>query len=181
MYGSRPGWYFEPGKHGGTWNDIAIHAMDYIPWATGLRFVTVNAARGWNAFAEAAPHFQDAAQAMLTMDNGCGVLGDVSYFAPDSMGYSMPWYWRMTFWGRKGVAEACSTSKKVMLGLQGEKEVQLLDPPAGSPDGYLNAFLADVAGRPDPEALNTEVVLRATRQTLLAQRAADQGLREVAV
>ena len=27
----RPGWYFEPGKHGGTINDIGIHAFDFVP------------------------------------------------------------------------------------------------------------------------------------------------------
>ncbi|MEI9897337.1 MAG: Gfo/Idh/MocA family oxidoreductase [Chthoniobacter sp.] len=33
--GSRPGWYFEEGKHGGTINDIGIHAFDFVPWMTG--------------------------------------------------------------------------------------------------------------------------------------------------
>ena len=36
-YGQRPGWYFEPGKHGGTINDIAIHAFDILPWLLGAR------------------------------------------------------------------------------------------------------------------------------------------------
>jgi predicted dehydrogenase len=34
-YGTRAGWYFEPGQQGGTINDIAIHAIDLIPWLTG--------------------------------------------------------------------------------------------------------------------------------------------------
>jgi len=32
VWGTRPAWYFEPGMHGGTLNDIAIHALDFIPW-----------------------------------------------------------------------------------------------------------------------------------------------------
>ena len=36
-YGTRPGWYFEPGKHGGTINDIAIHAVNAVPRITGRR------------------------------------------------------------------------------------------------------------------------------------------------
>ena len=99
MLGKRPGWYFEEGKHGGTINDLAIHAIDCLPWITGLEFETANAARCWNAFAPEYPHFHDGAQMMLTMDNGCGVLGDVSYFMPDKAGYSLPFYWRYTFWG----------------------------------------------------------------------------------
>ncbi|MEZ4683286.1 MAG: hypothetical protein R2932_54665 [Caldilineaceae bacterium] len=31
MLDTRAAWYFEPGKHGGTINDIAIHAVDAIP------------------------------------------------------------------------------------------------------------------------------------------------------
>ena len=35
LLGSRPGWYFEQGKHGGTIADIGIHAIDALPWVTG--------------------------------------------------------------------------------------------------------------------------------------------------
>ena len=48
----------------------AIHAIDCLPWITGLEFESVNAARCWNAFAPEFPHFHDGAQMMLTMDNG---------------------------------------------------------------------------------------------------------------
>ena len=68
--GSRAKWYFEPGKHGGTITDIGIHAIDALPWMTGLEFVTINAARCWNAFAPEFPHFEDGGQMMLTMNNG---------------------------------------------------------------------------------------------------------------
>lgn len=97
-YDSRPKWYFEKGQHGGTLNDIAVHAIDYIRWATGLEFASINAARNWNAALAQAPDFKNAAQAMLTLQNDCGVLGDVSYLSPDGFGYRFPHYWRMTFW-----------------------------------------------------------------------------------
>jgi predicted dehydrogenase len=177
--GARPGWYFEPGKHGGTINDIGIHAFDFIPWATGLRFTRVTAARCWNAFLPDCPHFRDGAQVMLCMENGCGVLGDVSYFAPDSMGYTSPFYWRMTFWGRTGVLEASSAAPQIALALNGEKQVIYVDPPAGNPGGYLAAFLDDVAGRPQPDGPSTETVLRASRVALTVQVAGDEGLRDV--
>ncbi len=86
LWGTRPGWYFEEGQHGGTINDIAIHAMDTIPWMTGHRWASVTAARVWNARLPEAPHFEDGGQLMLELDNGGGLLGDVSYLAPDKAG-----------------------------------------------------------------------------------------------
>ncbi|HRU05283.1 MAG TPA: Gfo/Idh/MocA family oxidoreductase [Candidatus Brocadiia bacterium] len=175
MLGSRPGWYFEPGKHGGTINDIAIHAFDAIPWITGMSFHSIVAARCWNAFAPQVPHFKDGGQLMMTLSNGAGVMGDVSYFAPDSMGYTFPLYWRITLWGRNGVAEVCSKNEGVSVGLNGEKEMRVVQTPANDPNGYARAFAADVAGKPIPGALDTPTVLRASRVALMAQRAADQG------
>ncbi len=175
LLGSRASWYFEPGKHGGTINDIAIHAVDALPWITGRQFSVVNAARGWNAFASDFPHFQDAAQLMLTLDNGCGVLGDVSYFMPDSMGYSLPLYWRMTFWGRQGVLETSTTSDHIWVALNGERAPRKEALPAGNPAGYLHAFLHDVAGNPLDDALTTADVLKSARTALIIQGVADQG------
>ncbi|TFG72759.1 MAG: Gfo/Idh/MocA family oxidoreductase [Anaerolineales bacterium] len=172
LLGKRPAWYFEPGKHGGTINDIAIHAVDAIPWITGLRFKTVNTARCWNAFARDFPHFEDAGQMMLTMDNGCGILGDVSYMAPDSSGYTLPFYWRMTFWGRLGVIETSSSALAVTIALNGEKgarQERLLKP---NPGGYLRAFVHDVEGNLDQDALCTGDALRAARIALTIQKAA---------
>jgi len=102
MWGRRPEWYFQPGKHGGTINDIAIHALDTIPWMTGRQIVEVVAARAWNARLAQAECFQDAAQLMLKLDNGGGVLGDVSYLVPDSFAYALKLYWRDPTPGRKG-------------------------------------------------------------------------------
>lgn len=180
--GSRPGWYFEPGRHGGTINDIAIHMTDFLPWATGLEFATVNAARTWNAFVPEHPHFHDAGQLMLTMDNGCGVLGDVSYFSPDSQGYSLPFYWRTTFFGRKGILEKSSKSPVIALALDGEKGIREHEPTEpGRPAGYLEDFIADIRGEPEPGSLDTATVIRASRLALLLQEAADGNAREVSL
>lgn len=176
MKGSRPGWYFEPGRHGGTINDIAIHAVDLIPWLTGLRFARVEAARAWNAFASDTPWMRDGGQFMATLENGCGVLADVSYFMPDTQGYSLPPYWRLTFFGRQGLLEIVNTRKTLMLARNGEKEPVLLEPAPADDGGYLNAFLADIAGHAQPGVLATADVLAATRTALLLQRAGDEGL-----
>ncbi len=180
LLGSRPKWYFEGGKHGGTINDIGIHAIDAIPWMTGLEFATVNAARCWTAFARGTA-MQDAAQLMLTMHNGCGVLGDVSYAMPDKGGYSLPQYWRTTFWGRDGIIETSSTIKSIGVALADYGEMREEPLPQGTEGGYLREFLRDIEGTAGADERTTAAVLKAARTTLKIQEAADKGLREVAL
>ena len=103
--GSRPGWYFEPGKHGGTINDIGIHAIDAIPWMTGHKISKIVAARSWRALPASTECFKDAGEFMLELDNGAGVLADVSYQMANTQGYTLPTYWRFNFWGTKGMLE----------------------------------------------------------------------------
>ncbi|MCG3149215.1 MAG: hypothetical protein PCFJNLEI_02675 [Verrucomicrobiae bacterium] len=171
LLGTRPGWYFEKGRHGGTINDIAIHAIALLPWVTGLDFSEIVAARTWNAFAKTYPHFRDAAQFMVRLNNGCGVFGDVSYFMPDSHGYALPQYWRFSFYGRKGVIEAGVNLPNIFLALAGESKPQLLPVAAAEPFGYLNML----TGRQRRQSLTTGEVLQASRITLCIQHAADTG------
>jgi len=169
----RPRWYFDPGAQGGTLNDIGIHGADAIPWLTGRQFRRVVAARAWNARLPQYPHFQDAAQLMAELDNGGGVLADVSYLAPDGCGYSVSQYWRITCHGDKGVLEARVSDSKLLLARSADAaqhEVELSDPP---PASCLDAFLNEVAGRPLPGDLTTDALLGASRTSLTWQQAAD--------
>ncbi len=180
MWGTRPGWYFEEGKHGGTINDIAIHAIDYIPWATGRRIVEVTAARAWNARHREVAFFQDGAQMMLRLDNDGGVLGDVSYLQPDNFAYKVPVYWRMTLHGSEGLAETSSLAEGVTVWATSDDKPRQVPPSAGRPGGYLDDLLAEIGGESLPEgALTTEAVLDAARRTLTIQKAADDGLTRV--
>lgn len=172
LYGTRPNWYFEEGKHGGTINDIAIHAIDLIPWMTGLKFSRINAARNWTMRMPEIPEFRDAAQLMMTLEGGAGVLGDVSYCAPDSFGYTFPLYWRITVWGDQGVTEM-STSRPLVFYKNGEKEPREVEADPAAPGEYLDAFLQGVAGKKDT-ALTVEEVIQSARTSLLVQNAADE-------
>jgi predicted dehydrogenase len=175
---NRPGWYFEDGKHGGTINDIGIHAFDLIPWLTGQPFSEVIAAREWNARLPQFPTFREAGQMMLKLQNGCGVLGDVSYISPDSFGFSLPHYWRISVWGEKGLAENCLRGE-VDFYQNGCNEKQQL--PADEGDRYIpiKAFLDEIDGNENPE-LTTAEVLRASYVSLTTQKAADEKLAYVA-
>lgn len=175
MYGSRANWYWEPDMHGGTINDIGIHAFDSIPLITGQKFARIDAARCWNAFARDVPHFHDGAQLMMTMDNGCGVIGDVSYHAPDASGYRMPYYWRTTFWGTDGVLETSSNYDHIALTTSTGSATEQRPLPEGNKGGYFRSFLKCIRGETlaDTEP-STHQVLASSELALRVQAAADE-------
>lgn len=181
LWGKRAAWYFEPGKHGGTINDIAVHALDAIPWITGRKFTHIEHARAWNARLKEAPHFQDAAQMTLRMDNGCGVQGDVSYLGPDGCGYGVPQYWRITFWGAKGLLELSAGTKQLTLCRHDMKSPQNIPVPEGTPGAYLESFLAEIRGETKNLHLSSAEVLQTARLSLRVQEAADKHQTNVAV
>ena len=181
LYGQRPEWYYEPGMHGGVLNDIAIHAIDFIPWATGHAIKTVVAARGWNATLPQHPDFQQCGQAMLVLENGAGVICDVSYLTPDSFAYEMPLYWRFTFWGSEGTLEAAVNSPHLTLYRNGDQAPCEIALPPKLPGAYLNSFLAEIAGESHDLHVSSSDAFRAARISLKIQQAADEGLCHVEV
>jgi predicted dehydrogenase len=169
---TRPAWYFEPGMHGGTLNDIAIHAVDFIPWLTGLSIEKIEAARSWNAKATHAAHFRDCAQVMLRLSNGGGVLGDVSYLAPDACGYTIPNYWRITLHGTCGFAETSYNQEGVTVADDSAKAPEVCLRAPGRPGGYLEDFLCCVRGESPSGGLDTAACLAASRVALEMEAAA---------
>jgi predicted dehydrogenase len=170
LLGSRPGWYFEAGKQGGTINDIAIHGIDMITFLTGDTIAETLAAREWQAFYTRDDNFRDAAQFMLETSSGCGVIGDVSYAAPDSQGYTNPLYWRFTIWGTAGVLDITSTKELVMAYLNSDDKGFAVEESVDPLPDCLDSFLADIAGT--PADLNTSSVLAVSRSTLQIQQQA---------
>jgi predicted dehydrogenase len=175
LWGRRPQWYFEPGAHGGTINDIAIHAFDFIPWITGLTWRAVNAARSWNAKAIECPHFHDCAQVMATLENGAGVLADYSYLAPDTLGYKLPHYWHLTIHGTRGMAETYLQAREVSVILDEASAPEMRAALPDLPRRYLDDFLAQVRGETKQIDLTSADCLRAARLALEVQRAADSA------
>ena len=174
LLGTRPGWYFEDGKHGGTINDIGIHAFDFVPWLTGLAWREVSAARCWNAKPREFPHFHGCAQFMAVLENGAGVLADFSYLAPDTLGFKLPHYWHLMVHGTRGLAETHLMSAEVTV----IKDTSTVPEqrPAGEPRtrGYLEDYLQELRGN-KPEDLTSADCLRASRLALEAQLKADRG------
>jgi len=175
LYGKRADWYFEPGKHGGTINDIGIHAIDLLPSLTGRTIVEITAARSWNAKCLQHPYFHDGAAFALRLDNNGSVLGDVSYLSSDKHGYSMPTYWRFTLSGSEGVAEASCTQPHVYFWEHFSSEVWVEPALPTTPAAYLEDFIAEVEGTPNTQGLTTMRVLQSTRIALMTQRAGETG------
>lgn len=183
MYGRRPMWYFEEGRHGGTINDIAIHGIDTLSYMLGLKVDTIQAARSWNKYAAEEPAFLDSAQFMLTAKNGAGILGDVSYAIPDGVEFALPYYWQFYIWGTKGTirfsnietmlsVDAGDSQTGVAYYVKGIKETQILKEEAPETD-YLSDFLRMVRGESDT-VLPMQEVFDSARATLMIQQTAEQ-------
>ena len=173
MFGKRPSWYFDGNKQGGTINDIAVHGIDLVRRFTREETSEIIGARCWNFYAKEAPDFKDSAQFMLKMKDGCGVMGDVSYAAPESFGYTHPSYWHFRIWGEKGLIDFREGGDGVTCYLADETEpISISEKPNGKDydflDDYVKALGSDVYS-----LIYSEDTLRSTIQTLLIQLASD--------
>lgn len=163
-YGSRPMWYFEKGMHGGTLNDLAIHGVDLITHLTGLCMKEVNAARCWNAYATQEKEFKDCATYMATLENGAGVLADISYSAPPLV-YATEIYWNFKFWCDNGLVTFSWENPNVTVYKLGEGAPRILEGIKDSKN-YLDDLLDEM--ETDGNFM-TESVLCATYQALILQ------------
>lgn len=173
LYGARPSWYFEEGKHGGVINDIGIHGVDLVSYLTGLKINDIIGARCWNAYAKEEPSFKDCGQFMLSLSNGAGVIADISYSVPNTIGYGIPYYWEFKIWGSCGMLSFSASADGVKLYKNGEKEVLDVSP-LETEDNYLEAFIDEVLGMKS-SLLSCEDVFNSSEATLLIQKKADEN------
>ena len=116
---------------------------------------------------------------MLTMSNGAGVLGDVSYFAADGMAYNSPYYWRTLYFGEKGILETGMNLDYSYLLLQKDEKITEIPLPAPRKASYLQAFLDEIGGESKTDDISTDSVIKASSRALLIQKAADEHLHDV--
>ena len=171
LYGSRPGWYYEEGKHCGVINDIAIHAVDACRLFTECDVAEVVGARCWNFYADQEPRFEDSAQLLLRMENGAGIMADVSYAVPDAQLYSLPAYWHVRIWGQLGMLEFGINQPQVTFFSKYEAGTQVL-PMLPVEKTYLDTYLEALAEPEKIAALNKRNIA-STIQTLWVQEVAD--------
>ncbi len=170
-YGSRPAWYFEEGLHGGTINDIAVHAVDLIREFTKSDVKKVVGARVWNFYADKCPDFKDSAQLMLKMGSGAGVIGDVSYASPKLHGYSHPCYWHFRIWGSEGLADFSLSSDGVTLYLKNSEEPEKVSGSEKQYD-YFEDYLHAVNDEEYRKVYN-EKTIKTSQQAIMIQSCAE--------
>jgi predicted dehydrogenase len=166
-YGSgRQDWYFQPHRHGGTFNDLAVHALDGMDWLLGARMETIVAAHTWNRTLPQATHFEVGAQAVVTLDNGASMSIDCSYCAPQGHWYG----WLITIYGTRG-SLMLHTRNRVELRLhdQPARELPPIDDAAAS---MTNDLWSLTHGNAATCTLTTEQCLRSTNDALRLQGAA---------
>lgn len=173
-YGTRPQWYFEEGMHGGTINDLSVHGVDLVRMLTSMEFTKTDGARVWNSYAYKHKHFKDSAMFMARLDNGAGVLADVSYSAPSQV-FSMPTYWEFNFWCERGMLTFNYSENKVTVYKEGTKEPLTY---VGEPCeyDYLDEFAAEIV---NGTSSVTENVLMSTETALRIQSVADMNEEDV--
>ena len=167
-FDSRPRWYFEDGKHGGTINDIAIHGVDLVRFITGKNLTRIDCAKTWNAYAVKAPNFKDCGQFMVDME-GMAVTADVSYSAPRFNGI-LPTYWDFYFWGTEGMIHFNMAENKTCLYKDGACQEF---PCEFFSSHYFEDLPKMIQGK--PTLFNTEDILESQRQVLMIQQYADQN------
>ncbi len=171
-YGTRPSWFFEEGQHGGTFNDIAIHLIDYVPWLIDEEWSEVLSAHSWHTAPDAAPFFMDSAQGIAKLENAT-VMMDVSYYLAESTNYATPCYWRMSVFGSNGMAEvAWNQNHLLVIGPDSESPEQRELIP-GNPGQYFRDFLNELNGNPNSDGINTASALKVSRQSLRLQEISD--------
>ncbi len=168
---TRPRWYFEEGKHGGTINDIFIHGADMLRYCTGREFETVVAAETWNASLPEVPFFQVGAQCLMTMTGGPRVMADVSYMPGRS--------WQFFITGSDGylAVEHGRILMRPIGGADEEVPVAAVKLPFGSPFEDFVSHLEFGTER----VLPMDEVFRSQMAVLVAQKAADTGERDMPV
>jgi predicted dehydrogenase len=171
-YGSRAMWYFDPGKQGGTINDLMIHGLDLMRWASGLEYSEVIFGEAWTRRAPAP--FQDSAQMALEFTNQAKYLGDCSYMAPEGC----PEHWRFFVWGTEGSVILDGHGLKWYRAGEGEQEVVARNqPPISDP---FEDFVSAIAQGTE-RWLSSEECIKSQTAALAAQLAADTGERDMPV
>lgn len=169
---TRPHWYFEEGKHGGTINDIWIHGADLLRWVSGLEYESVVAAECWNARLPEVPFFQDGAQCLMTMEGGPRVFADVSYMPGTG--------WKFFVSGEE--AYMAVPGDEVVIRREGgqDETIELAtaeDFPTPSPFHDFASHLEFGTER----WLSMDDCFKSTMAVLTAQKAADSGERDVPI
>jgi predicted dehydrogenase len=165
-WGTRPDWFGDKDKYGGTIGWVGIHAFDYINYITGLNFAKVAAMQGNFAHSER-PACEDNCAIVAELSNGGHITISVDYCRPEIADTHGDDWVRIV--GTKGVLEA-SGSKKECSVISKDKGSFQYPLPEGK-DKIFSKFLLNIlAGKSNDKIAQASFML--TKVCLIAIEAA---------
>ncbi|MCD4831033.1 MAG: Gfo/Idh/MocA family oxidoreductase [Anaerohalosphaeraceae bacterium] len=165
-WGTRPDWFGERAKYGGTIGWVGIHALDVINYITELEFTSVAAMTGNFAHNER-PDCDDNCALILEMSNGGHATVSVDYFRPSSAPTHGDDWVRIV--GTKGIVEASDVEQRCTVIVEGKESY---DVPLVEPGRIFREFLSSLLGKTGYNAVQSESFML-TNVCLCAQDSAD--------
>lgn len=167
-WGSRPEWYKKRDTYGGTIPWVAIHAIDYVRWCSGLEYEQVSAYHS-NVGHTDYPGCEDNGGMVFKMDNDGTALINFDYLRPAAA----PTHGddRLRIAGSRGIIEIKDTCSRVELTTHDDGPRDLELPQTTS---LLADFVTAVKEGRSP-LVTTEDSFRVTKVALRARQAADTG------
>jgi predicted dehydrogenase len=165
-WGTRPDWFGDTDKYGGTIGWVGIHAFDYINYITGLDFTKVAAMQSNFAHSER-PACEDNCALVAELRNGGHATISVDYCRPEIAGTHGDDWIRIV--GTKGVLEASGYKMEcsVISNEKGSFQYALPD----RKDRIFSRFLLNIlGGKSNDEIAQASFML--TKVCLIARDAA---------
>jgi predicted dehydrogenase len=170
-WGTRPEWFSEKAKYGGTIGWVGIHAFDFINYVTGLEFTKVAAMKS-NLAHNDRPACEDNCVLIAELSNGGHASISVDYCRPENAPTHGDDWIRVI--GTKGVLEA-SLSKKNCVVISNEKGIYEQPLPEGKDKMFRRFLLNIMAGKTEENEELKRLSFMLTKVCLLAQDAAERN------
>ncbi len=168
-WGTRPDWFADKDKYGGTIGWVGIHAFDYINYITRLDFTKVAAMQSNFAHSER-PGCEDNCALAVELANGGHATISVDYCRPETAGTHGDDWIRIV--GTKGLLEA-SGSKKDCSVIGNDKGSFQQALPEGKDKIFSRFILNILGGKSNDEIAKVSFML--TKVCLIAREAAQKN------
>jgi predicted dehydrogenase len=169
-WGTRPDWFGEKDKYGGTIGWVGIHAFDFINYVTGLNFTKVAAMKGNLAHSDRIA-CEDNCVIIAELSNGGHATISIDYCRPETAPTHGDDWIRVV--GTKGVLEA-SLSKKNCTVISNEKGIFEQPLPERKDMIFRRFLLNTMEGQTEENENMKNTSFMLTKICLLVDKSAEQ-------
>lgn len=165
-FGTRPDFFKDRETYGGTIPWVAIHAVDYTRWVSGLEYTQVAALHG-NLNHPEYPGCEDQGGILFRFENGGTAIVNLDYLRPSTA----PTHGddRLRIAGTEGIIEVTDCGTRTHLIREGEEPRDL---PLAEEEDFLVNLYKERTGE-GQHIVGPDEAIRVTRICLLAREAAD--------